>query len=160
MQVKVLGRCSRVSKKLIRQAVQYYAELIMSSRLRQNLVIQVEFKHLWILEHCIGGAYPALECDPRPRDFILEVNSEMSKRRILMTIAHEMVHIKQYATGQLKYYVKANKIRWEDMLFDNEHEVKSDKNYWFSPWELLANGYEPGMYVLFGQHIKNLTKQK
>jgi hypothetical protein len=155
VQIKVIGRCTRISKKLVRQAVSHYVSLIFSSRLAKNINIEIQFKRLWKNEQCLGSAYPEQEEENgRPRHFVIELDSEMNKKRILMTLAHETTHVKQYAMGQLKYYTRVNKMRWLDEVFESDYEIKSDKNYWFSGWEIEAAGHEQGLYVLFKQHLR------
>jgi len=152
IQVRVTGKCSRISKRQVREAVSFYSSLIISRRLLNYLTVRVEFKNLWKTDKCTGTCCPEYD-EPRPRDFIVEVNSEMSKKKILETLAHELVHMKQFAYGELKHYLKIPKTRFLDELFDNEREVQSDENYWFSPWEIESWGRQPGMYVLYKQYL-------
>lgn len=51
---------------------------------------------------------------------------------ILCVTAHEMVHVKQYELDNLTLS--------EAGYFMNSKEYKGD--YWFSPWEIEARGYE------------------
>lgn len=62
---------------------------------------------------------------------------------IMEILAHEMVHLKQYVTGQLKPFILDHVI-WEGTvmrMFDNPCEW----GYWNSPWELEAFGRQQGL---------------
>ena len=48
----------------------------------------------------------------RPVNHIIQADSKLKLRRPLETIAHEMVHVKQFAKGEMVDVVRANKIRW------------------------------------------------
>ena len=51
-----------------------------------------------------------------------------------------MVHIKQYIDGELN----------EEMSYWKGKRVDSDKmEYWYSPWEVDANGLEVGLITKF-----------
>jgi hypothetical protein len=60
-------------------------------------------------------------------------------------LAHEMVHLKQYVTGQLIDF--AGIVIWEGTA----HDVSNDGfswAYWNSPWELEAFGRQQGLNVM------------
>ena len=59
---------------------------------------------------------------------------------LLKTLAHEMVHVKQYALGTLDSF-KGDPL-WNSKL----HKTTS---YYDLPWELEANGYEAIMFFKF-----------
>ena len=81
-----------------------------------------------------GYAMP-LDDHSRPRFFELEINKKARLRRLLETVAHEMVHVKQYAKGELfEGNFKLGKHRWMgEWLSDNSNLVKE---YWDHPWEV------------------------
>jgi len=64
-----------------------------------------------------------------------------NQRDIYELLAHEMVHCKQYVTGQLRE-IKDGVTSWEGTLMANN----TPDNYWDSPWELEAYGRQPGLY--------------
>ena len=80
----------------------------------------------------------------RPRTFDLEIHSKMSLRKVLETVAHEMVHVKQYARGELYQGVRVNKYRWQGKWV-------GEMNYWDEPWEIEAHGREAGLFVRWAE---------
>jgi len=76
-----------------------------------------------------------------PREFKINIDNVQSLRLQLRTLAHEMVHVKQFAKNELyDYSIKADHTRWRDDVFD----VKAVK-YKDQPWEVEAYGMEVGL---------------
>ena len=69
---------------------------------------------------------------------------------LLETLAHEMVHVKQYARRELKPRVDC----WMGKTY-NPKKV----SYWDLPWEIEAHGRETGLFVRYCEANK-LGKQK
>jgi len=62
-----------------------------------------------------------------------------------------MVHLKQYAKGELKDYIKpARMIGWM-----GEKYLMEELDYWEQPWEIEAYGREKGLYFKFMQHWRD-----
>lgn len=68
----------------------------------------------------------------RPRDFELEIEQRSHLRLVLETIAHEMVHVKQYARGELYYSPHREKHRWRGRW------INYRISYSQQPWEKEA----------------------
>ena len=73
------------------------------------------------------------------REFEIEVDRRLNLRQLLETVAHEMVHVKQYARGEL------TERSWQGKL------VKPNQEYWDHPWEIEAHGRETGLFVRWAQ---------
>lgn len=71
-------------------------------------------------------------------------NKIKSTRRIIQTLAHEMIHIKQFAKGEMYDHLHVAKVRWKNRNY-NVDEI----DYWDYPWEVEAYGKELGLYVKF-----------
>ena len=63
-----------------------------------------------------------------------------------------MVHVKQYATGELKFHERRNLVTFQ-------REQYQDDEYWESLWEIEAYGREVGLYQKFKPTFKLLKKQ-
>ena len=79
--------------------------------------------------------------DHRPKEFSIRVDSSLSLRSFCETVAHEMVHVKQYARGELKQLTAVNKYRFAGQRFP------IDMDYWDMPWEIEAHGREAGLFI-------------
>lgn len=79
----------------------------------------------------------------RPKWFTMQVDSSVNRRRMLETVAHEMVHVQQFATGRL--VERSNDTRWEGKV------LKKQPDYWDRPWEIEAHGRELGLFLTWVQ---------
>lgn len=150
MQIKTKGRPEKVDIGLCKEATKFFSQFLMPSSLTDKLTITLDFtnKNLDKKEY---GFCDFVNNGKTPRNFTVNVKNTFSKRYILIILAHEMVHVKQYATGQLKEFVRANRGKWKGDTF-NYDEI----DYWFTPWEIEAYGMENGLYVRY----KNFKKQQ
>lgn len=64
----------------------------------------------------------------------------------LSTLAHEMVHVRQYVTGDLVDGYSAQ-CRWKGKEYEMP-DIFSD-DYYFTPWEVEAFGLQVGLYQLY-----------
>ena len=79
----------------------------------------------------------------RPREFTIRVDSTQSLQSMLETVCHEMVHVKQYARGELKDLARSSKCcKWKGkkVNFESTH-------YYDHPWEIEAHGRERGLFL-------------
>jgi hypothetical protein len=88
----------------------------------------------------------------KARDFTITLNPNLGKRNTLLVLAHEMVHVKQYARGELKDFVRLNRVKWKGKIY-NDRAI----DYWELPWEIEAHGREKGLYYKF---LDNQRKRK
>lgn len=81
------------------------------------------------------------------RDFEIEVDSSLTLRKMLETVAHEMVHVKQYARREMNdwSYQQDKYYKWKDMM------VPTNTDYWDLPWEIEANGREVGLFIRWAE---------
>lgn len=138
---------------LATEAVNFYAHTLMSKKLCKKLYIEIEGH-----DGLINGYANALstwEDDwHRPRDFHIEVNTEQKLEDLFITLAHEMVHVKQFARGELRdVFYPAKRTMWF-----KESISREEINYWDLPWEIEAYGRERGLFVRFVENKKNHKK--
>ena len=74
-------------------------------------------------------------------EFEVDIKRSLRMRNMLTTLAHELVHVKQYSTGELT------------------QENKTDIDYWDRPWEIEAHGRELGLFIRWCEEEK-LTHHK
>ena len=60
---------------------------------------------------------------------------------MLSTVAHELVHVKQFAKGELYDSTVKDRTRWHGQW------MKRTPDYWDLPWEIEAYGREVGLYT-------------
>lgn len=72
-------------------------------------------------------------------EYEIDIKRSLRLRDLLTTLAHEMVHVKQYELGQYK----------------NEDEF----DYWDKPSEIEAHGRETGLFITWAEQNKLAHKK-
>ena len=141
------------------------SNLIPSKRLRDNIEINIHLKH-----HSNEGEAMLNEDTNRyrPRSFRVILDHHRMKTNeitgeertdmewfaeILKTLAHEIVHVKQYALGELKG-------RDAGLLYKGvNHEAMSLMEYFELPYEIEAYGREKGLLYGFLKVWQNIESE-
>lgn len=149
MVIKIRGG-NKFQKKLIREYGKWLGDYLLGPRLSDN--VEVLFKYNpELVEQEIEG-YVDYE-DPfgntPPREFTVNINPALSTRELIECLAHEMVHVKQYAKGELKMNWKKNTATWHGVVYSANDMESYDHKYYTLPWEIEAHGREIGLYVIF-----------
>ncbi|CAB5220716.1 hypothetical protein UFOVP247_27 [uncultured Caudovirales phage] len=79
----------------------------------------------------------------RGEEFIIEIDPDLKINTLLNSLAHEFVHVKQWAKGE--YY----ELQSEPKVYKfNGKRVDTRKiDYWDTPWEIEAHGRAIGLIV-------------
>jgi hypothetical protein len=125
----------------IKRAVQFYSLELMSNKMLENIFLRIKFNK----KLDAHGYASVTEFSPsnKPRQFEIEIHPGIGAAEILRTLAHEMVHIKQYVHGE----VNVNLTRWMGIKVD-------EPDYWVQPWEIEAYGNQPGLFTKFAKEEK------
>jgi hypothetical protein len=119
----------------------------MNRQLVKNLTVKVFFR-----DDGVDGLCNTDDDLAKPREFALQINPKRSVKAMLTALAHEMVHVKQYATGESRQYERTSYVtKFRGVMVNTE-----TTNYWDLPWEIDAYGRELGLYVRFMEHWKNV----
>lgn len=124
-------------RKLSLDAIELFREHLFkrNKKLGNIISINLEFKDIDALGIC----------DPhdtgiKPREFTILINRTLREEKdVISTVAHEMVHVWQYATGKLRNY-ESPVHRYDNELYD------SDMAYSKMPWEKEARYLEKILY--------------
>ena len=145
MKITVTGGC-KSQRVLSEDIARFVAEKLMSKRLQRVLDIDIQLVPRLLEKEEVYGDSTWEDDNWRPREFTIRADSKLRRRRLLESIAHEMVHVKQFAKGEMVDLVRADKIRW----FGKDYKDK-DSDYYNSPWEIEAHGREMGLFVQWAQ---------
>jgi hypothetical protein len=148
MHLTITGTASKATNKQIADVVYFYAEYLMSDRLLRNLEIEIVLEDNLIRNEGDQAYCVDLSCSGPARDFEITVDAGLGKRALLIALAHELVHVKQYARGELKYLSSKKLQRFQGKMYNPEFM------YWERPWEIEAFGRELGLYTMFQQSQK------
>ena len=147
MEVNIKGG-SQTQKKYVKSIAEFCCKMLMP-RMMNSLVLNFHIKDFG-KDETLGYCLPDDHADEqRPREFNIELNKTSRLRRLLETTAHEIVHAKQFARGELYWSSIKGQNRWKgDWLSNNK---KSVKDYWDNPWEIEAHGRECGLFVRWAE---------
>ena len=76
------------------------------------------------------------------REFEIEIDKKQTLRKMLETVAHEMVHVKQFARRELHPH--------NDDWYGKTYNPKK-VSYWDLPWEVEAHGRECGLFIRWAE---------
>lgn len=151
MRIHVRGKNKKVSRDEFKYALEWMLSLIMSKKLMCNLNVILEF----IEERGLKGSTECADTEYKPRNFKIRIDPNLSRHNQLKTLAHELVHVKQFAMGEMRYTKYREWIKWFKQSIQSE-----ETDYWDLPWEIEAFGREYGMYIRYVEHLaKNKIKQ-
>ena len=141
MLVEVSGFvCPKVKNDIIK-AVRFYSVILIPKHIRNEIAIYVDRTP----DHELHGE--TFSDDDENRTFTISIRDGCEDDSIYQTIAHEMVHVKQWSTGILKHiwsdevskYIEYwNGVPWRASLYQHP--------YFDSPWEIQSYGQEAGLY--------------
>ena len=114
------------------QDVAYWAIYeLMHGNMGNNIEVDIELTDLYKREGLVGSCCWG-EDNLMPRDFEIEVDKDLNDDELIKTVCHEIVHVKQYAKGELRErYVPKHDTFWKQRRANN---YKYDN----MPWELEA----------------------
>ena len=115
-------------------AVNFFSDQLFSTKLCKHIVIELELKSHF-KDH---GDCEVLEYNSqrKPRSFKIRLRKKKSHKSLIKTLAHELVHVKQFALGEMSEFHD----RWRDGV---DHK---DTEYFDLPWEIEARMMEHVLY--------------
>lgn len=145
MKINISGTTDKRLQKYFMQMSTFTLMRLIPKNVLRDLEVNIEVQR--VVEEGVDG-YCDVEgygSNNKPRSFTIAIKRNPSVRYMLMSLAHELVHVKQYALGELN----DTHTRWRGTKV-NDEEV----NYWELPWEIEAHGRERGLITLFCEKFK------
>lgn len=152
MNISIRGSAESLTKKEMKYILNFFAEILLGKRLSKNIDLNVIVSgslptSIWGL--CLPTDYER----KLPREFEIFLSPTLSKKKIIKTIAHEMVHIKQFARGEFKVYDQG-KYRWMGKQMN-----MTEKQYKKMPWEIEAHMSEKYLHDAYVIHMRKREKE-
>ena len=124
--------------------IAHWVGMHLMPRLQNKLYVNINLiANLTTKEKLSGDCIWEDDSCNRPREFTIRVDSTQTLQDMLSTVAHEMVHVKQYARGELKDFSRTIKMcKWKGKTIDLD-----TVNYYDHPWEIEAHGREKGLFI-------------
>lgn len=150
--IQINGTAKNIDRDKMHAAIEFLAIKLMGRRLTNNIGIEVTLTK-GLRRKKRAYAFCAVADDNyRPRYFDIEIDADLSQKVTLEALAHELVHVKQYARGELResYVASRTKVFWKG------NRVDADSiDYWELPWEIEAHGRERGLYLYLMQYFND-----
>lgn len=150
MVIKTIGKPSHTTLQFVKKSANFYAKYLLGNKLFYNIFLTIKFEKFE--RGCCDYAY----CDwtddnHQAREFTITIDNRLNEKETLLALAHEMVHVKQYAKGELKDIFRPTRmVKWQ-----GEKYLHEEIDYWEQPWEIEAYGREKGLYIKFMKHLKD-----
>lgn len=127
-------------------ASHFFGKLLLSRQMLPHIDIEIVMKTATKDLGCCSVTY--YNDWYKPRQFEIVLKRHKSYKNTIATLAHEMVHMKQFAKGELNLDLT----RWHKTPIDTEQMLYQE---W--PWEVEASACEYIMYNLYKQKYKQPT---
>jgi hypothetical protein len=145
--IKIKGNAKKLKNPLIKEALEFFSKKLLK-RIDRNVIIVVKLKKdLYKKTGNFGHATYTDDDARNHREFEIEVDAGLGPVFFMRTLAHEMVHIKQYARKELVDVRYGNYQKWNGFLI-NDHMV----DYFDLPWEREAHIMEKQLYEEWKLH--------
>ena len=132
MEINIIGG-KAYQRKYVKSITEFCIKTLMPRMRKLDITVKLTTPQ--------GAMGYCLELDNN-RTFEIEVDRTLSLRKLLETVAHEMVHVKQYARKELSPYGD----KWCGKTV-NPKKV----SYWDLPWEIEAHGREAGLFIRWAE---------
>lgn len=145
MQIYITGTRSKKLITELNQAAEFFALQLMDPRMVRNLNVDIEI----VDKLDVNGECISEDDTKNPRWFTINLKRKPPNGEdIIQTLAHEMVHVKQYAKNEMSKQFRVARgglkigTKWHGEWWDPK---KKEDSYWDAPWEIIAYGMEVGL---------------
>ena len=152
MKVNIEGLTGSHANEL-KMAAEFFATILVPGVL-EHIILDIDVKYSYQSLGSCGNEDDDCKILP-PSYFTIEIKKRTSINSMVATLAHEMVHLKQYVVGDLELKIIQGGYRylWKGKVWEPDN---SEHKYWDAPWEIEAYGREPGLYNKWIEHWNSL----
>lgn len=144
MDIKVTGGKGSKIRRIMKEAAEYYGHMLMTRRMAESIDLVVRIRKK-LDDEDIDGYCSYEDHENGVRYFEIEIKMNKDLEEMLTVLAHEMTHLKQWATGEMKQgRILAHKTTWKGTTY-----IDDDVDYWDRPWEIEAFGRERGLFLRY-----------
>jgi hypothetical protein len=146
MKVEIIGCKDDVLKHVLLRAAKFFGHTLLSRQMLPHIELEIVMKTtIPDLGSCAVTHYNDWY---KPRYFEIELRRHCSFKNTITTLAHEMVHLKQFAKGELAIYQD----KWHKKIIDTDVVPYAEL-----PWEIEASTLE---HALYSNYIETFGKPK
>jgi hypothetical protein len=123
MDIQVMARNS-ISKGLVENCLQFFRNELKLQNSRYSLIVVPE-RGMSVRDGIRGSVFKL-----GPTVIGMNIDTALDTERLIIALAHEMIHVKQYARGQITHGKNLNSKFWMGKKFRG--------HYYDLPWEVEA----------------------
>jgi len=145
MEIRVRGG-SPLQKALTREIIAFAKKELLPNFRTLSFIVRIrKFRES---EGNVVGWCIYEDCNIRPREFSIDLAENQSVEDFCKTLFHELVHVKQYALGEMRerHLLTGHSISWKG----TDHTKTS---YRQSPWEKEAYKMQNQLYKKFMKEV-------
>ena len=148
IKLKIYG-CSndKVLKQCLSRASVFFLNALLPNKRNIDIIVRV-VDDLVKKENAYGECYNYSN-KIHPSKYVIQLNAGMSPYETITTLAHEMVHVKQFDKGELVFFPRHTK--WKKERFEKDAVYTSEY-----PWEWEAERLEKKLTRLFRKNQPDL----
>lgn len=157
MRLQVEGG-TEIHRRHCRQFVKFFSKRFFSADLSKQIRVRLKLVKKSFIDYddeCAQMEW--VDNNRQPRRFTISINipPKPSLKYIISTLAHEMVHVKQFAKNELVDLPSTN---YSVTMFKNRKYNLSRIEYYDQPWEIEAFGRERGLMKEYFEKVKLAKK--
>lgn len=142
MIIRVAGCKDPTLEEELIKATMFFGKELLSKKMLPFIEIDIVMKtKIPDLGNCLVTYYNDWY---KPREFQIELRRHRSVKNTLLCLAHEMVHMKQFAKGE----INVGLTKWKGEPYDTEAN-----EYHMYPWEVEASSKEQLLYAMYVEKI-------
>jgi hypothetical protein len=145
MDIQVMARNS-ISKGLVENCLQFFRNELKLQNSRYSLIVVPE-RGMSVRDGIRGSVFKL-----GPTVIGMSIDTALDTERLIIALAHEMIHVKQYARGQITHGKNLNSKFWMGKKFRG--------HYYDLPWEVEAFSKERVLANKVFKIIDTPTKSK
>jgi len=137
-EIVIRGGNTKLRQEVIRAAVWMLFDQL-GNRVAPKIIVEIDLIKALIHDESVYGDCHAADSmrSHRPRFFHIRIDADLELAVLLETLAHEVVHLRQYAKDQLYEYINGDS-RYAGKRYPKDCEVL--------PWEEEAHALEQHIY--------------
>jgi hypothetical protein len=153
MNLKILGTNNKITNEEFHYATQFFNKLLFANSIHviEELNLEIDFDSY--APNMLAYTDVVDTHLDYPREYQIYIRASRARDMQLRSLAHEMVHMKQFALGELKFDQESGLAIWQGQF----HE---EVEYWDSPWEIEAEGRVPGLMYRYNAALKERNREK
>lgn len=128
------------------KSIDFYANVLLKEECNNVYILVELFKDYKQKTQRYAHCYPVVKhwfTFMTPRNFVIEIDGNLSKRQTGLSLAHEMVHVQQIYQGFLKLPPYHKQMTWCGFRIDTNRPEGEQ------PYEIEARGREEYLYECF-----------